>query len=300
MHLALFLCPAAAAVSCVGHAAEEAPQEGVLVILGTDTLRDDDLARMVPVGLTGDDSIAARRVAINDWLTVRLLESLAADNLPEEDMRRINSLAADYRLGLLVDTYRRRAADTYGGGVPEDSVRAWYDSHRSAMIAERPLVKGVVIRLPSSSPRLDNARLWMRECSEVSIDRIESELMGEAGGYEYFADRWVDVLDLSESVVGLEPGAAVAMQSVPADMELTSGSWTILLHVSDYLAPGNPLPYEYAAPRIAARLDRRTLAQHRRDMTFEQARRRARDGELKIFPEAEEALPFRLVPREGS
>ncbi len=296
-------CAAIAAVSlasCGGRAEEGAQEEGLLVVLGADTLRESDLSRLTPAGLTGPDSVRARHSAINGWLTDRLLESLAEDNLPREDLRRINSLVADYRLGLLVDTYRRRAAETYGGGVPEDSVKAWYAAHKGMMVAERPLVKGVVIRLPSSSGRLENARRWMRDNSESSIDRIESELMGEAGGYEYFADRWVDVMDLAESIVGLTPRAVAAMEAVPADLELTSGSWTILLHISDYLPAGSTLPYDYAAPRIAARLDRRTLEQHRRDMTFEQARRRARDGELKVFPDAEEALPFRLIPREGA
>lgn len=283
--------------SCGGSSQSVTPEAGLLVVLGTDTLRENDLERLTPAGLTGADSVRARLTAINDWLSDRLLESLAEDNLPEEDLQRINGLVSEYRLGLLVDTYRRRGAESYGGGVPEDSVRAWYDTHKGEMVAERPLVKGVVIRLPSPSGNLDNARRWMRDNSEGAIDRIESELMGEAGGYEYFADRWVDVMDLAENVVGLTPQTVAAMESVPADLELTSGSWTILLHINEYLPAGSRLPYEYAAPRIAARLDRRTLEQHRRDMTFEQARRRARDGELKIYPEAEEALPFRLVPR---
>lgn len=271
-------------------------EEGLLVQLGDERLTEDDVAMMMPAGLAGDDSVRARLGIINDWLTDRLMEDVAREYLPDADRERIERLVADYRRDLTVDTYRRRLMATYDVKASPDSVREWYRTHRGEMTATAPLAMGLLIRIPSNSPRLDDARRWVAECSEESVDLIETTLLDGARGYECFTDRWVDLAELAEQVPGM-PRGAESLASLPADYEVTSGGWTTILHLSRRLEPGELLPFDYAAPIIARKLEARSMRRQLFDLTFAQAGRNAREGKLKISPEAEEALPIRLIPK---
>lgn len=296
---AMVLTAMAALCSCGGSPKPDEAGDslaGVLVELEGERLTEADVALAMPRGLAGDDSVEARQAIIRDWLTDRLLQQAATRALPDADLERIESMVADYRRTLTVDTWRRRMSASYDDRVPDDSIRRWYASHPAETTARRPLVKGVVIKLPASSPRLDQARAWVAECSERSIDLMESVLLDEAKGYEYFGDRWVDMGDLAEQVPGM-PSDPEALAKWPDDYEITSGGWTCLVHISERLVPGSRMPYEYAAPIIAGRLSRATARSRLLDLTVSQARQSARDGKLRVWPEAEEALPFRLVPR---
>ncbi len=269
---------------------------GVLVELDGEQLTEGEVALLMPRGLGGEDSLEARHDIIRNWLTDRLLQQAAREGLPESDRERIERMVDDYRRALTVDLWKRRMADTHDDRVPEDSVRRWYASHPAETTARRPLAKGVIIKLPSNSPRLEQARRWVAECSEESIDRLESETLDEARGYDYFGDRWVDLGDLAEQVPGM--GADLeSLQQWPADLETTAGGWTCLVHLSERIGVGERLPYEYAAPGIADRLERATARSRLIDLTVRQARKSAREKRLRVLPGAEEALPFRLIPR---
>ncbi len=269
---------------------------GLLVEFEGERLTEDDLALAMPRGVTGEDSVEARNAIIRDWLTDRLLQRAATDALPDDDRERIDRMVEDYRRTLTVDTWRRRVTDSYDDRVPEDSIRRWYATHRAETTVRRPLARGVVIKLPSGSLRLDQARAWVAECSERSIDLIESELLDEAKGYEYFGDRWVDMGDLAEQVPGM-PSDPKQLAQWPDDYERSIGGWTCLVHITARLQPGERMPYDYAAPIIAERLSNATARTRLTDLTVRQAAKSARDGSLRVWPEAEEALPFRLVPR---
>lgn len=298
-HAAMVTTAMAALCSCGGgNSGQEGIDTlaGVLVEFEGERLTESDVALAMPRGVTGEDSVEARNAIIHDWLTDRLLQRGASEALPDEDRERIERMVEDYRRTLTVDTWRRRMGASYDDRVPEDSIRRWYDTHPAEMTARRPLVRGVIIKLPAASPRLDQAREWVKECSERSIDLIESDLLDEARGYEYFGDRWVDMGDLAEQVPGI-PADPEILAKWPDDYEITTGGWTCLVHISSRLQPGERIPYDYAAPIIASRLSRATARTRLRDLTVSQARRSAREGTLRIWPEAEEALPFRLVPR---
>lgn len=276
-----------AIVSC-GGGEEGSYADDVVAVFDGIILTEPEVAARVPRGLEPGDSVVARNAVIEGWVTDRLFEQVASENLTDDERARIDRLVDDYRRHLLADAYQRRVEARADLTAVPDSVRAWYDSHPEEMLLTRPLVKGLCLRLPRDSRHLDEARVWVADCSAESVDRIETQLMGEASKYEYFADRWIGWDDLTERV----PGLPVDPLPDRADYEAAEGRSVYLVHVCDRLSPGDTIPWEYAAPRIAERLKRRGLDGLTRDLRVSAARRMVESGRLRLSAEALRAMPY--------
>lgn len=86
-----------------------------------------------------------------------VLTDMAKSKLPE--IEEINRKVEDYRNRLIVAEYMRKMSAGKQIQVNPDSVRAFYERHRSEMVAETPLVKGIYIKLPDNSASFEEIKM---------------------------------------------------------------------------------------------------------------------------------------------
>ena len=64
--------------------------------------------------------------------------------------------------------------ETHAGNEPvEDSLRAYYNSHNREFILERPLVRGIYLKVPDDAPNLGVIKRLYRSSRRDDIDRLE-------------------------------------------------------------------------------------------------------------------------------
>ena len=78
------------------------------------------------------------------------------------------------------------------GEFAEDSPRAYYEEHKDDFKLERPMVKGVYLKLLDDAPKLKQIRRLYRSDSPGDIDKLEKAAIGTAIHYDYFRDSWID------------------------------------------------------------------------------------------------------------
>ncbi len=218
-----------------------------LLQYGDSILTVTDVTRDIPAGLDRADSIALSNAIIRSWLEERLLEEIAEENLGDDD--KIERMVSDYRRRLLISEYRKRMRAKAASTIPEDSVKRFFNAHCDEYLLPHPIVKGLYIKLPSNSTQLNNVRLWMREPSEQNLDRLEKYAYKEAIQYDYFMDTWQD-WDLLRSQIPYHFPDGDKFVASTKDFETTYMGSTYLVHISDHLASGKPMPYEIAAIEI--------------------------------------------------
>ncbi len=259
----------------------DASQSDTLVSLGNATLTRNELCVDMPRGLSEQDSLKYSRAYIASWIENRLITEVAADEIDTKD---IDRLTEDYRRQLIALEYRRLMYETHAGDEPaEDSLRAYYSSHNSEFILERPLVRGIYLKVPDDAPNLAVIKRLYRSSRRDDIDRLEKEVLTSAIHYDYFRDKWIDWEQI-ESHIPYDFGASGdKFLSGRTHFETSAGGFTYLLEINDMLPAGAIMPFENARRMITDRLNtnrRREYDERLRRDLYDEA---LKSGKLKIF-----------------
>lgn len=256
--------------------------EDVLIEFDDQVLTVTEVESRMPAGLEAADSVDMFNAIVDSWLTDRLLEDAALTNIGDD--ARINKLVEQYRRSLLVEEYRRRMkVSAQGAKMKEDSLLSYYNRHEEDYKLERPLVKGVFIKIPDSSERLNDVKKWMSDASQKSIDRLEKHALGDALQYEYFADDWQDWEALSNQIPYHFPDADTFVKNTHY-FETAYGSNVYILHITDYLPSGAKMPYEIAVTQIRAALADAARENSEKKLMHTLKSKVQKQGRLKFYP----------------
>lgn len=237
--------------ACSGGDAAHMPPDAI-AMAGNRVLTRTEVVSNIPAGLPEADSTLLAKAYIRNWIETELIDRIASE---EVDIDEINRLTAQYRRELIMAQYRRAMAAKAGNGVfPADSLKAFYEAHKSDFMLDRPLVKGIYIKVPADAKNLRLLRRLFNSAKPDDIDRLEKEASKAAIHYDYFRDRWIDWEQIETRIplkfTGKELAACAAGK--PVDVEVDG--FVYLLSVADYLPAGSPMPFEAAEPLISERM----------------------------------------------
>lgn len=239
--------------ACAG-SHKELPEDAIVAV-GDNVLTRADLHSAMPGGLSPDDSAAFAQAYTHNWIDRKLISDVASRDV---DMDEIDRLVSEYREELIMTYYRRemvRRADN--AEFSPDSLRAYYNSHISEFVIQSPYVKGVYLKVPDGSPSLDRLRRLYKSDAAADIDRLEQEAAVSAIHYDYFVDRWVDWEQIESRIPTDFPQGVMSFLQSGQPLEVSSGGYTYLLRITEYLRPGSPMPFDAAAPIVIDRLRNR-------------------------------------------
>lgn len=238
------------------------------------------LRSMIPSGLSSEDSAALATSIIDGWLEDRLFDTYLSHEPAEEQA--IERKVADYRRKLRLEAYRRRIRRQHRLPVHDDSVRAYYASHRHDMIAERPLVKGMLVKVAEDYPGLQEIRHLAVSATAPDIARL-NEIADEEGmiQVEYFGDSWIE-FDVLASEIPYSFGDPDRFLERNRDFSVSHGENLFFLHVYQYLPSGSEMPFEFAEIQIRDILQESRLEAYRRGLLKALREKATRDGRLSL------------------
>ncbi len=226
-------------------------------------LRLTEVQRLLPPGISSDDSTRLMRTIIDEWIDGFLIEDLAASQI--EDMERIERLTESYRRSLIADSYRRKMRSTGVQPIDETRVKAYYREHRSELRLERPIVKGLFIKAPSSSRYLDDIRRWMTDGGQNAYDELENIGRKETVSFRFFADKWVDLDAITEEIPYRFVDGDRFVEGT-TDFETEHNGTAYMLHITDFRHSGEEMPEAYASPIIEDRIKNNNLADYEKGL----------------------------------
>ena len=271
---------AAMTVSLASCASDTAVDSDIAARVGNKTLSLAQIHSAMPGGLSEADSADYVRNYVNKWVGANLISEIAAGDI---DMTEINRLVDEYRLELISREYRRLMYDSHGNNaIPADTLRAYYDSHSGEFAIDRPLVKGIYLKVPDDAHNLKTLRQLYRSTKAADIDKLEKATTG-AIHYDYFRDRYVDWEQIEKRIpydFGPSPDTFLRGHH---SLDFSAGGFTYLLNITEWLPTGSDMPYDAAAPIIRERI----LTERRRDYDNKLRRdllsQAIKDGDAEIF-----------------
>jgi len=211
-------------------------------------LYKEELCAAVPVGLSKDDSLLFVEDYIRNWAEDILLYNKAKSNIP--DNGEIDKLVENYRKVLIMHTYEQELINQkLTEEFSEQEMADYYEKNRNLFVLEHPLIKGLLVKVPLTAPRVNKVRKWYKMETSEAIDNLEKYSLQNAVVYEYFYDKWVSVADILDKIP-LKVLTPENYLQIHRQIELKDTAYYYFLNVREYRKSGEQEPYELAKLEI--------------------------------------------------
>ncbi len=211
-------------------------------------LYEEDLHSALPPNLSKDDSVLFAEHYMKDWAEGILLYDKAESNIPDND--KINELVENYRKALILHTYQQELINQkVSQEVTDGEMQEYYDANKQLFTVDRPLIKGLFIKVPLGASGLNNVRVWYKQKTPEAIDKLEKYSLQNAVSYDYFYDRWLLASEVLDKIP-LKVSNPEQYLNDNRHIELKDTAFSYFLHIEDYLEVGKPEPFDFAKPEI--------------------------------------------------
>lgn len=219
-----------------------------LVELDGNFLYHEDLQSVLPADLSKDDSLLFAEHYIRNWAEDVLLYEKAQSNIPNSD--EIDKLVENYRKALIMHTYQQELINqTLSEEISEAELTSYYEKHQELFKVERPLMKGLFIKVPLTAPQLGSVRRWYKTETREAVEHLEKYSFQNAVKYEYFYNKWVPLSEVLD-MIPLQTEMPEEYVSKNRHVELKDTAFHYFLNVTDYRAIGEEEPYEFAMSEV--------------------------------------------------
>ena len=220
-----------------------------LVEVSGEFLYKEDLQAALPLNISKDDSVLFAEHYIRNWIEDALLFDKAEGNIPDND--KISKLVENYRRALIMHTYQEELVNQkLANDISEEEINAYYEKNKELFRLDNPLVKGLFIKVPLSSPDLGNVRVWYRKNNQDVIEKLEKYSLRNAVSYDYFYDRWTSVPDVAAKIPLKVLDTDANYLDKNRNVEVKDSAFCYFLHIEDFLGKDKQKPLDFARDEI--------------------------------------------------
>lgn len=220
-----------------------------LVEVSGEFLYKEDLQAALPLNISKDDSVLFAEHYIRNWIEDALLFDKAEGNIPDND--KISKLVENYRRALIMHTYQEELVNQkLANDISEEEINAYYEKNKELFRLDNPLVKGLFIKVPFSSPDLGNVRVWYRKNNQDVIEKLEKYSLRNAVSYDYFYDRWTSVPDVAAKIPLKVLDTDANYLDKNRNVEVKDTAFCYFLHIEDFLGKDKQKPLDFARDEI--------------------------------------------------
>lgn len=224
--------------------------QDAVVQIGSRVLTHSELNESLPVLFQSpEDSLLAAEHFIRLWINDQLLYNLAQKNIA--DKKSIEQLVENYRHSLIIYQYQEQLInEKLANHISEKELNQCYEENKTKFKLDKPLIKGLFLRIPIDAPNIDKARAWCKNPAAASIiDHLEKYSLQNAGSFDYFETQWVDLNELLNSWPVQKSISQEALKK-QSFFEQHDSDYYYFLHISQSLLPGEDAPFRYAEPAV--------------------------------------------------
>lgn len=221
----------------------------VVAKVGSHRLYRSDLEGVVPMGVSGEDSVLLVRDFIERWADEEVLLDIADAQLSKEE-KDVTRELEEYRRSLLryrfEQNYVNARLDTV---VSRSEIQKYYTDHKDRFVLEVPIVKAKLVVMMKDSPNLEEITRLMSSSKSEDISLTDSLAYSSALKFTGFGGAWTDMTTIAEDY-GVEYKELLSkMKDSYIKMEDENGR-VIVTYISEMMKAGEAGPVEYSSQLI--------------------------------------------------
>jgi len=208
-----------------------------------------EIKKIIPDKIPTNDSIQLAKEYIDKWIKKQLLLRKAEIILTDEEKNLTEELE-NYRNSLLIYKYEQylinQNLDTV---VSEEDIKKYYDENSNNFILIDPIVKGLLLEIPSDLKNIENIKTWLKGDIKTNITNIESFAYSYAINYQFFGDNWIAFPIIAKFIPEKIDNYNDFLKRY-SYYETKNKNNTIILKIIDYKLAGTLAPLEYVSNNI--------------------------------------------------
>ncbi|HOH96544.1 MAG: hypothetical protein KBA02_01275 [Paludibacteraceae bacterium] len=222
------------------------PTKNHIMEVNGNVLSYDDIVKVMPEDLSGQDSAIFVENYKKRWATNILMYDKALRNVGSTD--EINELAEIYRRELIINEYQQQLIDQEMPELNEDSIMAFYEKQKEHFPLEEAIVKGIFIKILTSTPNQSKLSRWLSNINDENLDNIMRFCTKTAIYYDFFNDNWVYYSKISSLLPEKMDANDPALSR--GTVVLQSDEYSYYLKIIGICQAGEPKPYEFIRPEL--------------------------------------------------
>lgn len=160
-----------------------------LASVGETFLYKDEIDLMYATHGQKTDSTSFYDNYIEQWATEMLFYEKATENIPATDD--IDRLVEGYRRSLVLSLYQEGLINQHLiHNISEKDVLEFYQHNEGLFEVEEPLVRGILLKVPEKSPRMNKLRTWCINRRSDDLDELEKYSLTNNVVYDNFMEEW--------------------------------------------------------------------------------------------------------------
>ncbi len=221
----------------------------VVARLGDHKLFLSDLEKVIPNGISPEDSVNLANLYINSWATDKAFQDIAEQKLSKEEKDVSKELEA-YRQSLLRYRFEQRyVSERLDTSVSAKEVNDYHEAHKSNFILERPIVKARFMRIAEDSPNLKTIKKLMSSDDVADVIAADSLAFNSAQRYIDSSDSWIDAATLAGEFG--KDYVEVFSRKNGKFIEISDGAGNLsVAYIVEMMKAGEVPPVEFCEERI--------------------------------------------------
>ncbi len=233
-----------------------------------------DVNKVVPRGMTGEDSVAFLNRYIDKWIN-RQLKLREAEQLFSDSEQDIDSLVEEYRQALLIRKLDSRLIEqNLDTLVSSEQIAAYHKSHAADFKVNQTLVKGRIVRFGANNRQASRLRSLMTAVTPSQQKDFTDICTKNHFEVNDFTSKWVTFSEFLSYLPILRSQNYDALLASDGVQEMKDGRSGYYFQITAVLHPGEPEPLE----RVEQTVRRILLTQRQNDIV--------REYETKIYEKA--------------
>lgn len=219
-----------------------------LVAVDDHILYKDEVDLLYAVYGNGMDSVAFYDDYVERWAIDVLFYRKATENVASTD--EIEEMVSSYRKSLILSVYQDGLINQHlVPDIKHEEVQEFYENNAALFELEEPLVKGLLLKVPEKSPKMNNVRKWCMQRTVEDLENIEKYSIANAATYECFIDEWVP-LDMVASRTPLTVYQLGERLSRKNTIEFADGGYVYFIGADTIISKGKQKPLELVSAEI--------------------------------------------------
>ena len=209
----------------------------------------EELQKVIPNGISPEDSTILAKQYINSWAMDHVYMEVAESQLSEAE-RDVSQELETYRRSLLKYRYEQlfvnQRLDTL---VSEEQINEFYDKHQDRFVLKQPVVKARFMSIKSDSPNLKMIQKKM--ASEDAMDVMEADSMAYLSAFKFatWENTWIEASQLAKEF-GAESASVMSSMKKGWIERTDTNDIKSIAYISEIKTAGQMAPIEYSAPFI--------------------------------------------------
>ena len=224
-------------------------EEEPVAEVGAAKLYRSELNKLIPKGVSKDDSIRLAKSYINTWALEQVFLAVAEEQLSKSE-KDVTKELEEYRMSLLKYRYEQLYVnERLDTAVSDDKVEEYYAAHEDRFILQRPVVKARFLMISGESPSLPKIRKKM--ASDEVQDLLDADSLAYSSALKFmtWGNEWIDAALLSREFGMDHADMLRSMNGKWIERKDTAGVVS-LAYISEQIRAGELAPLDYCAPSI--------------------------------------------------